>query len=184
MTHAYRQGVIGIGAAALRAMRTALLEDLGEDAGATRLQEMGYAAGEEVFRAFAEWLPTFAAVPHPGDLDADALTEVLSTFLQELGWGTVVTERVGDRAFALSSENWAEADTDAPSDGPSCFFSTGFLASFLTTLAEGSPLAVMEMECRGQGDDRCRFLAGSPETLSAVYDAISEGQDYAVVVGA
>jgi hypothetical protein len=50
-------------------------------------------------------------------------------------------------------------------------------------LADGAPLAVMELQCRGQGDEECRFLIGSPETLSAVYDAVSHGEDYGTVLG-
>ncbi|MDH3571180.1 MAG: 4-vinyl reductase, partial [Gemmatimonadota bacterium] len=67
-------------------------------------------------------------------------------------------------------------------DGPACFFSTGMLASFLTALAGGGPIAVMEIECRGQGDAHCRFLTGSPETLGNVYDAVGRGEDYRAVL--
>ncbi len=56
------------------------------------------------------------------------------------------------------------------------------LASFLTALADGSPIAVMEIECRGQGDAQCRFLTGSPETLGSVYEAVSRGEDYRAVL--
>lgn len=177
-----RHGVIGIGSNALRAMRSALTQDLGEDAGAMRLQEMGYAAGEEVFRSFREWLPSHTEVADPGDLDAATLTDVLSTFFGSLGWGSVAVEQLGTKGLTVVSADWAEAEPDARLEGPSCFFSTGLLASFFTALADGSPIAVMEIECRGQGDTQCRFLAGSPDTLSAVYDAVSEGRDYGAVL--
>jgi hypothetical protein len=39
-------------------------------------------------------------------------------------------------------------------------------------------MAVMEVECRSCNQARCRFLAGSQETLQAVYDAMSDGRDY------
>jgi len=164
-------------------MRTTLLQDLGDDAGATRLQELGYAAGGEIFRSFCEWLPSYAGVANPGDLDAGALTEVMSVFFRELGWGTATVERMGTKGLTVFSTDWAEAPADAGLDGPSCFFSTGLLASFFTALAGGNPLAVMEIECRGQGDEHCRFLAGSPETLSAVYEAVTEGTDYRTALG-
>jgi hypothetical protein len=36
----------------------------------------------------------------------------------------------------------------------------------------------MEVECRSCNDARCRFLAGSPQTLQAVFDAMTSGKDY------
>ena len=86
-------GVLGIGSNALRTMRDALMQDLGDDAGATRLQEAGYAAGEEIYRSFREWLETKTGVADPGDLDKTLLSDVLSEFFQELGWGGVTVDR-------------------------------------------------------------------------------------------
>ena len=37
----------------------------------------------------------------------------------------------------------------------------------------------MEVECRSRGDARCRFLAGSPETLAALYERMAQGMAYA-----
>jgi predicted hydrocarbon binding protein len=175
-------GVLGIGSNALRAMRATLMQDLGDDAGATRLQEMGYAAGEEVYTSFLEWLPSYTGVTDPGDLDAATLTDVMSAFLEGLGWGSVEVERSGKKGLTIYSSDWAEAEPQANLEGPSCFFSTGMLASFLTAFAGHNPVAVMEVECRSEGDTACRFLAGAPDTLGAVYDAVSEGQDYTTVL--
>jgi predicted hydrocarbon binding protein len=177
-----QHGVIGIGSSALRTIRNVLGQELGEDVGATRLQEAGYAAGEEIYRGFCEWLSSRSGVSDPGDLDASRLSDVLSEYFGELGWGTISVERTGAKGLTVMSENWAEADPDGNLEGPSCYFSTGLLASFFTSLATGSPLAVMEMECRSQGDARCQFLAGSPDTLSAVYEAVLEEQDYREVL--
>jgi hypothetical protein len=129
-----------------------------------------------------EWLPSYTGVSDPGDLDASRLTDVMSAFLGELGWGTVTVERVGAKGLVVSSPDWGEADPNAALEGPSCFFSTGLLASFLTAFAGRNPVAVMEIECRSEGDAACRFLAGSPDTLSAVYDAVDEGRDYGEVL--
>ena len=68
--------------------------------------------------------------------------------------------------------------------GPSCFFSTGVLASFFTAMAEGTTLAVMEVECMAQGGSQCRFLVGAPETLTAVYEAASRNEPYDAILGA
>lgn len=174
-------GVVAIGSKALRSLRDSLAQDLGAEAGLTRLQEVGYTAGEELYRNFCAWLPTYTDVEQPSELDADTLSDVLSAFFGGLGWGTVRTERVGTRGLTVVSTDWAESAPAGEAQG-SCFFSTGLLACFFTSLADGAALAVMELQCRGQGDAACRFLVGSPETLSAVYDAVARGEDYVPVL--
>jgi predicted hydrocarbon binding protein len=176
-----QHGVVGIGSNALRSLRASLSQDLGIDAGVTTLQAMGYAAGDELYRSFCDWLPSHTDIATPHELDAAALSEVLSEFFGALGWGSVRIERVGALGLNLFAADWAES-LPAEDAGPSCFFSTGLLASFFTALADGSPLAVMELQCRAQGDVECQFLVGSPETLSAVYDAVSRGEGYAAVL--
>lgn len=179
----HQSGVVGIGAKALHTTRRALIDDLGE-AGEARLQEIGYAAGEEVYHSFCDWLPQYAGLSDPGELDAETLGAVLSEFFQALGWGAVSVQRVGRSGLEITSENWAEADPEAQAGYPSCYFTTGLLASFLTCLAGGNAFAIMELACRSQGDAGCTFLAGSPETLDAVYQALSEERDYRTILGA
>ena len=65
-------GVISIGRKALIATRRALLQDLGER-GMERLQEIGCAAGEEVYESFSRWLPEFAGVRSADELDASVV---------------------------------------------------------------------------------------------------------------
>jgi hypothetical protein len=36
----------------------------------------------------------------------------------------------------------------------------------------------MEVECRSRGDQKCRFLAGAPETLSVLYERMAQGAGY------
>ena len=177
-----QHGVVGIGSNALRSLRASLSDDLGIEAGVARLQEVGYAAGDELYRSFCDWLPSHTGVARPGELDTTALSDVLSEFFSALGWGSVRTERLGSRGLSVVAPNWAESVSDEKG-GPSCYFSTGLLACFFTSLAEGSPLAVMELQCRAQGDAECQFLVGSPDTLTAVYEAASRGEDYAAVLG-
>ena len=57
------------------------------------------------------------------------------------------------------------------------------LADVLGRLA-GEPTAVMEVECRSRGDVRCRFLAGSPETLGSLYERMAQGSTYGEALGA
>ncbi|MEE8135177.1 MAG: V4R domain-containing protein [Gemmatimonadales bacterium] len=176
IAHAY-SGVIGIGRKALIATRRALLQDLGE-LGMQRLQEIGCASGEEIYESFGRWLPEFAGVSSTEDLDAGTLEEVLSEFFGGLGWGGVTIERLGSNGLSISSEDWAEADPAEGSEYPSCYFSSGLFADFLTRMAGGNAISIMEVECRSRGDQRCRFFAGAPSTLDAVYNALAEGRDY------
>lgn len=175
-------GVVGVGSTALRGLRDALTADIGPDGAAARLQEFGYAAGDQVYRHFVQWLGDRTGIDDPDDLDSDVLGEVLSSFFADIGWGSMDLQRLGDRALGLSSPDWAEANPDAGGQFPSCYVTTGLLASFLTALSGGHALAAMEVECRSQGDAQCRFLAGSPETLEAVYQAAAEGRDFETVI--
>lgn len=135
----------------------------------TVLQEIGYAAGEGLFRAFAD-------TNNPANLDADRLAEVLSEFFSAGGWGTLTLSPVGTGALALDSSDWAEAEPGT-AQSPMCFFSAGMLADFLGRLSEEA-VAVLEVECRSRGDARCRFLSAPPELLERVYGEMSGGRSY------
>lgn len=167
-------GMIGISSSLLHGLRRLLTETLGDDAD-VRLQEAGFAAGEQIYQAFCRWLPQYTGVDDPGDLDAAMLQDVLSHFFQSLGWGRLQIDRAGQSALAISSSDWIEAADDSL-EHPSCPVSSGMFADFLGRLS-GMPIAVMEV---GQftNTKECRFLAGSPETMNAVYEALSEGRDY------
>ncbi len=135
----------------------------------TILQEAGYAAGEGLYKAFA-------AVNNPTDLDADLLGETLSEFFVNGGWGTVSMSPVGTGALALDSSDWAEANPGT-AQTPMCFFSAGMLADFLGRLSDET-VAVMEVECRSRGDERCRFLSATPAVLERVYNDMTAGRSY------
>jgi predicted hydrocarbon binding protein len=174
---------IPLAASSLVALSPKALHALRDRAGAQALQEAGYAAGEATFRAFAAWLPAAAGVEHPSELAAPRLAEVLSQFFTALGWGAVKVTPVGDAAVAVDSQGWAEAAPDAHLEFPSCFFTSGLLADFMGRMADAS-LAVMEVECRSRGDGRCRWLVGAPETLTSLYEHMTQGADYLTVLGA
>jgi predicted hydrocarbon binding protein len=140
----------------------------------TILQEAGYAAGEGLFRSFA-------ATNNPADLDADLLGETLSEFFTSGGWGTVTMSPVGTGALALDSSDWAEAEPGT-AQAPMCFFSAGMLADFLGRLSDET-IAVMEVECRSRGDERCRFLSATPAVLEKVYNEMTQGRSYAEALG-
>ena len=167
--------VLGFGRKGLHALRHAIVQPGTEPAAI--LQEAGYAAGDEIYACFCKWLPGYAGVQEPAELDAAKLGEVLSEFFQSLGWGSLAVERLGPAGLTIDSPDWAEVEPQANATQPSCFLSSGILAHFFGRLAE-STVAVMEVECRSCNDARCRFLAGSPDTLQLVYDAMAAGRDY------
>jgi len=140
----------------------------------TILQEAGYAAGAGLFQAFT-------AVTSATELDADMLGETLSEFFRNGGWGAVTLTPVGIGALALDSSDWAEADPGT-AQAPMCFFSAGMLADFLGRLSDET-VAVMEVECRSRGDERCRFLSATPEVLEKVYNEMTAGRSYAEALG-
>jgi hypothetical protein len=141
------------------------------------LLDAGYVAGGELYAAFTRWLPGATGVDDPASLDAQVLGEVLSEFFQGLGWGSVSLERLGGAGLTLDSTDWAEAEPGMNADQPSCHLTAGLLANFMGKLA-GGEVAVMEVECRSCNDARCRFLAGSGDTLQQVYEAMAGGKDY------
>jgi predicted hydrocarbon binding protein len=172
---------VPLSAASLVALSPRALHALRDRVGAQALQEAGYAAGEGTFRAFSAWLPQAAGVDNPAELAAPRLAEILSQFFVSLGWGAVQVTSVGEAAVAVDATAWAEASPEAQLPYPSCFFTAGLLADFMGRLAEAS-LAVMEVECRSKGDARCRWLVGAPETLSALYEHMTQGADYLTVL--
>lgn len=173
-------GLVGLGPSSLHSMRAALERTLGEQAAAV-LQEVGYASGPEVYRAFADWLRDRANVSDPAELDASFLGQMLSEFFESIGWGAVTLQRLGDAALALDAVKWAEAGGDTAASVPSCHFSSGMLSAFMNQLADDL-VAVMQVECLTCRDERCRFLIGSPATLQSVFEAMTSGQDYGSVL--
>jgi hypothetical protein len=173
-------GVLGMGSRMLHRLRQVLERDFGDQAGPA-MQEAGYAAGEDLYDAWTRWLSERTGVADPADLDASHLGNLVSRFFKDLGWGHLRVERLG-AALAVDSDDWAEADPAASAFAPGCHITAGVLAGFLGRLAD-QHVAVLEIECRTRGDAHCRFLAGAPETLQAVYDAANAGEDYRAVLG-
>ena len=154
--------------AILRQLHASLATHAPEQA-ITILQEAGYAAGEGLYKAFT-------AANNPAELDADLLAPTLSEFFTSSGWGAVTVTPVGTGALAVDSSDWAEAEPGT-AQTPMCFFSAGMLADFLGRLSEET-VAVMEVECRSKGDERCRFLSATPVVLEKVYTEMTQGRTY------
>jgi predicted hydrocarbon binding protein len=170
-----------IGRRVLHQLRASLERDTGLQA-STYLQEAGFAGGEELYAEFSEWLLGTRGVERPAELDTQFLSEVLSEFFADQGWGALTATPLSPAVLALDSTEWAEAAEDGRGEFPSCHLTCGLLADFFGRMSDGL-VAVMEVECRSRGDGRCRFLAGAPETLSALYDRMAQGTAYADAVG-
>jgi predicted hydrocarbon binding protein len=167
---------LAIGRRALHQLRTTLERESGAQA-ATWLQEAGFAAGDDLYRAFAAWLAETYGVDQPESLDEARFAEVVSDFFGGLGWGGLALTRLSPSVVAFDSGDWAESQPGGESQYPCCHVTSGMLAAFLSQLA-GSPAAAMEVECRTRGEARCRWLVGSPETLGTLYDLLSRGMSY------
>jgi predicted hydrocarbon binding protein len=172
---------VRLGRRAIHQLRASLERDTGLQA-AAYLQEAGFAGGEELFAGFSEWLSEKHDVDNPSDLDMKLLGEVLGDFFTEQGWGRMDVQPLGAAVLALDSPEWAEAMDERSTEFPSCHLSCGLLADFLGRISQ-DVVAVMEVECRSRGEARCRFLAGSPETLGAVYDSMAQGTGYKEAIG-
>lgn len=164
-----------IAAQSIHRLRRHLLA-AGPGVAAEILQDAGFATGETLFLAWNWRVAERTGIDDSGRLDANWFGPLLTELCANQGWGTLSIDRLGERALLLSSSDWAEAEP-ASTDHAGCYFSCGCLASFLTAQA-GAPLAVLEVECRSCGGDHCRFLAGSAETLAAVYDLVAAGRTW------
>ncbi len=170
-------GMLAITRDALAALRGALFRDLGGEAAAAYLQEAGYAGGAALFATFNAW-----AVAHghgsAESVAADDFPDLATRFFGDLGWGSVSMTTLSEAVAALDSADWGEAEPDAGMEYPSCHLTTGMFADFFGRLA-GTPMAVMEVECRSMGSPHCRFLLGNAESLHHVFEEMSRGVAYA-----
>ena len=164
-----------IAPSSLHRLRRRLLS-AGPGVAAEILQDAGFATGEAMFGAWNVRVAERTGVEDSGQLDANWFGPLFTELCANLGWGSVAVDRLGDRALLLSSPDWAEAEP-VSTDHAGCYFSCGCFAAFLTAQA-GAPLAVLEVECRSCGGEQCRFLAGSAETLAAIYDLIAAGRPW------
>jgi predicted hydrocarbon binding protein len=162
---ATRAPELAIPVASLAALRKALIAEVGADAAARALRVAGYAAGDA-------WYPQFANGSQ--DVPENTFWRRISQFFISHGWGTLTHAALHPGVGALDTVDWVEADPAAGETRPSCFFTTGVLANLLGNVA-GSDVAVLEVECRSTGHDRCRFMFGSAEALNALYSRVASG---------
>jgi predicted hydrocarbon binding protein len=174
-------GMLAITRDALTALRTALMRDTGP-ATAAYLQEAGYAGGGALFEAFRQWLAARGAGA-PETLSVDGFTREATEFFRLAGWGSLHVGALHDTVATLDSTDWGEATPEQALDLPACHLSSGMFSYFFGLVAD-APLAVMEVECRSAGAERCRFLLGSTDVMQSVYDAMNQGMGYEEAVAA
>ena len=167
--------------ASLAALRGALLRDQGPGA-AAYLQEAGYAGGETLFASFRDWLRG-RGLPPAEELAVEEFERHASDYFRDAGWGSLRVGSLRDAVAVLDSADWGEADPGAALDFPGCHLTTGMFADFFGRIAE-FPLAVLEVECRSMGHDRCRFLLGNADVMEHVYGELSRGVGYEEAVEA
>jgi len=163
----------------LQALRVALFRDLGTTA-ATLLQEAGIAGGPLLYETFTRWLADRGRGA-PETLAATEFADRATEFFREAGWGSIAIGTL-ESVATIDSGDWAEGDPTNAMEFPGCYFTSGIFADFFGRLA-GEAVAVMEVECRSAGADRCRFLVGSSEVMQRVYDEMGRGARYQDVVG-
>src|SRR5262249_23020287 len=130
---------------------------------------------------FTRWLASHD-LPAPDALPASDFAEHATDFFRDAGWGSIELGTLASVA-TIDSADWAEGNPDYPLDFPGCYYTSGVMTDFFARLA-GEPVAVMEVECRSMGGERCRFLVGSGETLQRVYDSMSQGLTYDAALSA
>ena len=174
-------GMVAISRDALTGLRNALMRETGY-ASAGYFQEGGYAGGAATFEAFRAWLSA-RGLSEPESLSVAAFQAQATEFFRTCGWGSLEVGELHGTVATLDSADWGEATPEAGLEHPGCHLSAGMFADFFGRVAD-APLAVMEVECRSAGAERCRFLLGSAEVLQQVYEGMAGGATYEDAVGA
>lgn len=167
--------VFAIAPASLHRLRHRL-ERLDPAEAAAILHDAGFATGEALAITWQQRIADRTGLADPGTLDTRWFGPLLDELCVVLGWGSLSASALGPAALLLESGDWSEAEP-ASHGSPSCHFTTGSLAAFLT-LQAGAPIGVLEVECRSAGHGTCRFIAAAEATLAAVVDLQAAGGDW------
>jgi hypothetical protein len=162
---------VAVPVAVFDALRDAIESEIGTLETVSALHHAGYAAGR------------FAALTLNRDSGGDALKlssagfwTQLSNYFDKRGWGSLAHRTPHPAIGILSSTEWAEASTKADTDESGCAVSAGFLSGLLSQLAGGA-VGVLEVRCRGRGDDACEFAFGSETAIHDLYGRMLDGDD-------
>ena len=169
---ATRDGVrdVAIPAIGLALLRSRLQSEAGSLAAIHALHAAGYGAGEALWEGLRR-----GPARELADLDEQTFWERLASMLGRRGWGTITHHPAHPGVGLLTSGDWAEAMGAGHEDQPCCSFSSGLLSGLLSGAA-GGPIAVLEVTCRTQGDERCTFAFGSAATVHDLYGLMLDGR--------
>ena len=181
MTPGAKTGMVGIPAAAIAAVHSALAKGRTAAEAADLARRVGFALGPALVDAFQEVLDAGGEGP-ASELEPERFWTRLTEFLGEAGWGELIFEDAHPGVASLSSPSWAEA-TGRSTAHPSCHITTGMIAAVVSRVA-GTDLAVLEARCRAAGADRCTFLVGGQTALGTVYARLRDGARPAEAVSA
>lgn len=160
---------------AMLELRRELTDAIGDAETIRRLERAGVAAGRSLARRLAQ------GEGQADDDGAGALRSMaaadfwkrLSDLLSSRGWGRLEYAR-GAGVGELLSDDWIEADGEVPGSGPRCHFGAGMIGGLLAA-ASGRDVAVVELECRASGAERCRFAFGAPAAVDRAAAASAAG---------
>lgn len=143
------------------------------------LRDVGLEAGSALFTEFEGHLNGDNGLEEIGP---DEFWNRLGEFFEQAGWGRMEYQQLNGGVGLLSSMDWAEATPDGAAQ-PTCHITTGILSELLSRTAD-SDVAILEVECRSRGDERCGFAVGSSDTLGSIYERLREGTTFSDAVGA
>lgn len=162
---------IAVPGSLLATLRLELEREVGALPAIHVLHSAGYAVGAAAAAGFRE------GVADVGSLPEDVFWARMSGFFAQRGWGSLSHRDAGDAVGLLVSDDWAEVvEESQQDDDASCSFSAGFLGGLLSELA-GGPIAVLEVSCRGRGDEACTFAFGSEDAVHHLYGRLLDGSD-------
>lgn len=178
MVGSYRE--IAVPVSVFAALRSELAKEAGTLPTIHALHAAGYAAGVEAAAVFPS-----AAGEDVGAIPEEAFWTRLTAFFSRRGWGTLSRDATSRAIGMLTSTDWVESEEPAnqPTDESSCSFSAGFLSGFLSQLS-GGRMAVLEVSCRGRGDEQCAFAFGSEAAIHELYGHLLEGTELRQILAA
>ena len=152
-------------------LRQILTEEADAETATRVLHGAGSASGDSLFESL-----TSHAERDPATLGRNGFWGELTRFLDGRGWGRLAHERIHPGLGLVRSEACGESDPETDSGEPSCAFTAGMLSGIFARLA-GSPIAVLEVSCRSQGNGDCAFAFGSEQAVGQLQALLLETSD-------
>lgn len=139
--------------------------------------DIGFFEAEIIYRAGSEGARRYfenGRTDHEPSLPRDRLLSMLNIYSED-GFGSFTldefdeTEKIVGLSCSDSFETLAYEDGEVQ-ERPSCSYTSGFLAWVCQRAFfghdDGQEMEAVELECRGEGKDICRFIVGPPAALA------------------